>query len=166
MQTSCSSLFVSNHQFWICISFSQNLLAFNVQTPGWRVVPFIALWVNSDLGGGRLKPASAPSVCVCLIKVCLHFPLSLCLANLWIETFGPWNHDNQWPCFFWRSRAVDGHSCWPWLLWKYGCAQWGDDWCHGVMWVVKSLLTREGECCHYTQETGRFMGDVSISFFR
>jgi len=38
----------------------------------------------------------------------------------------------------------------------------GDDWCHGVMWVVKSLLTQERECSRYPQETARFMGNASI----
>lgn len=55
---------VRNHQFRICSSFSQGLLASNIQTLGWRVVPFVALWVNFGLGGGRLKPANAQCACL------------------------------------------------------------------------------------------------------
>lgn len=60
IQRSCLFLFVSYHQFRICIFLSQSLLASNVRT----TVPFIALWVIFGLGGGRLKPANAMRACL------------------------------------------------------------------------------------------------------
>lgn len=153
MQTSCSSLFVSNHQFRICISFSQSLLASNVQTPGWRVVPFIALRVNVGLGGGRLKPANAP--CVCLSNTahkslfCTFPSLSVwltCKAKLLALEIMITNDLGFSEGLVQLMDIPVGPGCSESMAVPDGrglrC---------GVTCVVKSLLTQEGECCCYSR---------------
>lgn len=160
---------VSNHQFRICISFSQSLLASNIQTPGWRVVPFVVLWVNFGLGGGRLKPANAP--CACLSNTA-HKGLFCDFPSL-----------SVWLTCKMRLLAFEItitndlallkvlYSWWTFLLaltalkaWLCPRGGWLVLWCDVGSEIPP--YSGGGECCRYPQETGRFMEAVSIWFFR
>lgn len=159
MLTSLLSLFVSNCQYQICISFSQSLSASSGQPPCWRQVPFITLWVNFTL-----EDSNQPMlhVHVCLIfhaKVPFALPLSFCLT--WKMRLLPLEMVITSDLDFFEA-ATDipvGSSCSESLALCLMGAWF-------VLWyVVGSHLNWEQRWCCCPQEIRKFLGDVSLWSF-
>lgn len=89
-----SSLFVRS-QVWICFFSYWSLLMSNIQTPGWRVIPSVALWVNFGLWGDRRKC----SMCVCVSAIALesHFCTFLLFLSGWLANWDFWPLKSWWP---------------------------------------------------------------------
>lgn len=87
-----SSLFVRS-QVWICFFSYWSLLMSNMQTPGGRVIPSVALWINFGLWGDRRKC----SVCVSAIALESHFCTFLLFLSGWLANWDFWPLKSRWP---------------------------------------------------------------------